>query len=103
MKGDLNLLSHIKKLSIQKFTSAALSLLSNTSDEQLIWLTYIAEKIPRKHAYKEKIRWIRELFRQKHPSLEVARRILTETNSVQRKHIVNFLVNSESGIIVMLA
>lgn len=89
----MNLLFHIKKLSTEKFTSAALSLLSNTSDEQLIWLTYVAEKIPRKHTYKEKIRWIRELFRHKHPSLEVARRILRESNSVQRKNIVSFLVN----------
>ncbi len=89
----MSLLYHIKKLSIEKFTSAALSLLSNTSDEQLIWLTYVAEKIPRKHTYKEKMRWIRELFRHKHPSLEVAQRILRESNSAQRKNIVDFLVN----------
>jgi MoaA/NifB/PqqE/SkfB family radical SAM enzyme len=93
MRGELNLLSYIKRLSSNKFTSAALSLLSNTSDEQLIWLTYLAEKIPRKDSYKKKIRWIRELFRQKHPSLDVARRILRESNPVQRKKIVNFLVN----------
>jgi MoaA/NifB/PqqE/SkfB family radical SAM enzyme len=93
MKGDSNFLSHIKRFSVAKFTSAALSLLSNTSDEQLIWLTYPAEKIPHKDSYKKKIRWIRELFRQKHPSLEVARRILRGSNSAQRKKIVNFLVN----------
>jgi MoaA/NifB/PqqE/SkfB family radical SAM enzyme len=93
MKGELNLLSRIKMLWVEKFTSTSLSLLSNTPDEQLIWLTYLAEKIPRKDTYKKKIRWIRELFRQKHPSLELARRILRESNSVQRKKIVNFLVN----------
>jgi MoaA/NifB/PqqE/SkfB family radical SAM enzyme len=93
MKGELNLLSRIKRLSVEKFTSTSLSLLTNTPDEQLIWLTYLAEKIPRKDTYKKKIRWIRELFRQKHPSLELARRILRESNSVQRKKIVNFLVN----------
>jgi MoaA/NifB/PqqE/SkfB family radical SAM enzyme len=93
MKGELNLLSRIKRLSVEKFTSTSLSLLTNTPDEQLIWLTYLAEKIPHKDTYKKKIRWIRELFRQKHPSLELARRILRESNSVQRKKIVNFLVN----------
>ncbi len=93
MKGDVNLLSRIKRFSSKKFTSAALSLLSNTSDEQLILLTYLAEIIPRKEIYKQKIGWIRESFRQKHPSLEVARRILRESNAVQRKKIVNFLVN----------
>jgi MoaA/NifB/PqqE/SkfB family radical SAM enzyme len=93
MRGDVSLLSHIKALSIEKFTSGALSLLSTTSDEHLIWLTYLAEKIPHKDIYKRKIRWIRELFRQRHPSSEVARRILRESNSAQRKKIVNFLVN----------
>lgn len=93
MKGEFNLLSRIKRLSVKKFTSTSLSLLSNTPDEQLTWLTYLAEKIPRKDIYKRKIRWIRESFRQGHPSLGVARRILRESNSVQRKKIVNFLVN----------
>ncbi len=92
-KGELNPLSHVKKLSVEKFTTATLSLLSNASDERLIRLTYLAEKIPRKHAYKEKIRWIRELFRQKHPTLEVARRILGESNPIQRKKIASFLIN----------
>lgn len=92
-RGDGTLLSRIKRLSSEKFTSVALSLLSNTSDEQLILLTYLAEKIPHKDTYKKKIRWIRESFRQKHPSLEVARRILRESNPVQRRRIVNFLVN----------
>lgn len=93
MKDNLHLLSRIKRLSSNKFTSAAISLLSNTSDEQLIWLTYLAEKIPRKDSYRKKNRWIRESFRQKHPSLDVARRILRESNPIQRKKIVNFLVN----------
>ena len=93
MRGTLSLLSRIKSRSIEKFTLAAPSLLSNASVEQLIWLTYLAEKIPHKDTYKRKIRWIRELFRQKHPSLEVARRILGESNPIQRKKIVNFLVN----------
>ena len=91
MKDNLHLLSRIKRLSSNKFTSAAISLLSNTSDEQLIWLTYLAEKIPRKDSYRKKIRWIRESFRQKHPSLDVARRILRESNPIQRKKIVNSL------------
>ena len=93
MKGDLKLFSRIKRPLVEKFTSTSLSLLSNTSDDQLTWLTYLAEKIPPKDSYREKMRWIREFFMQKHPSLEVARWMLRKSNPVQRENIVNFLVN----------
>lgn len=93
MKGDLKLFSRIKRPLIEKFTATSLSLLSNISDDQLTWLTYLAEKIPPKDSYREKMRWIRELFTQKHPSLEVARWMLRESNPVQRKNIAKFLVN----------
>ena len=93
MKGDLNLLSRIKRPLVKTFTATSLSLLSNTPDDRLTWLTYLAEKIPPKDSYREKMRWIPELFTQKHPSLEVARWMLRESNPVQRKNIVNFLVN----------
>ena len=51
-----------KRYSIEKFTSSALSLLANASSENLIRLTYLAEKIPQRESYREKIRWIRTLF-----------------------------------------
>jgi len=54
MKGNGTLLSRIKRLSSEKFTSAALALLSNTSDEQLILLTYLAKKIPHSENCAEK-------------------------------------------------
>ena len=37
-----------KRYSIEKFTTTAFSLLANTSKENLIRLTYLAEKIPQK-------------------------------------------------------
>jgi MoaA/NifB/PqqE/SkfB family radical SAM enzyme len=83
-----------KQYSIEKFTTTALSLLANTSRENLIRLTYLAEKIPQKESYREKIRWIRTLFQTDHPGLTIARRVLSETHPYHRKKIISdFIVN----------
>jgi MoaA/NifB/PqqE/SkfB family radical SAM enzyme len=90
----MNVYARMKHYSLEKFTTSALSLLANASDGQLIRLTHLAEKIPRKESYRRKIRWIRELFKQRHPGLQVARRILKEINPHHRKKIItNFIVN----------
>jgi MoaA/NifB/PqqE/SkfB family radical SAM enzyme len=83
-----------KQYSKVRFTRSALSLLANASKENLIRLTYLAEKIPQKQSYREKIRWIRTLFRTDHPGLAIARRVLNETHPRHRKMIIsNFIVN----------
>jgi len=84
----------VKRYSVEKFTTNSLSLLANTSKENLIRLTYLAEKIPQKESYREKIRWIRTLFQTDHPGLKIARRVLKETNAHHRKKIIsNFIIN----------
>ena len=83
-----------KRYSIEKFTANALSLLANASTENLIRLTYLAEKIPQKESYREKIRWIRTLFQTDHPGLTISRRVLNETHSLHRKKLIsNVIVN----------
>jgi MoaA/NifB/PqqE/SkfB family radical SAM enzyme len=83
-----------KRYSIERFTTNAFSLLANTSKENLVRLTYLAEKIPRKESYREKIRWIRTLFQTNHPGLVIARRVLNETHPHHRKKIIsNFIIN----------
>ncbi|HXX36357.1 MAG TPA: radical SAM protein [Thermodesulfobacteriota bacterium] len=83
-----------KRYSIEKFTTHALSLLAGASTENLIRLTYLAEKIPQKDSYREKIRWIRTLFQTNHPGLSIARRVLNETHSLHRRKLIsNFIVN----------
>lgn len=82
-----------KQYSIEKFTMAAFSLLANASEENLIRLTNLAEKIPQKESYQEKIRWIRTLFQTNHPGLAIAKRVLNETHPQHRKKIIsNFIV-----------
>ncbi len=83
-----------KRYSIERFTTTALSLLANASTENLIRLTYLAERIPQKESYREKIRWIRMLFETAHPGLGIARRVLSETHPHHRKKMIsNFIVN----------
>ena len=83
-----------KRYSIEKFTANALSLLANASTENLIRLTYLAERIPQKESYREKIRWIRTLFQTDHPGLTIARRVINETHPLHRKKLVsNLIVN----------
>ncbi len=83
-----------KRYSIGKFTTSALSLLANASTENLIRLTHLAEKIPQKESYREKIRWIRTLFQSDHPGLAIARRVLSETHPHHRKKLIsNFIIN----------
>jgi hypothetical protein len=69
----------IRDFTLVKFASTALLLLASISDEQLVKITYLAEVIPQKGSYKEKIRWIRELFREGHPGLQIARRVSKAT------------------------
>ncbi len=72
----------------------ALSLLASASKRNLIRLSYLAEKIPQKESYREKIRWIRTLFHTDHPALTIARRLLNETHPHHRKKIINnFIIN----------
>jgi MoaA/NifB/PqqE/SkfB family radical SAM enzyme len=85
--------SRLKKISLIKFTTHALSLLSGGSKENLIRLTRLAEKIPQKDYYREKIEWIRKLFERDHPALGIARRFIKETNPKQRETLVHFLAD----------
>jgi len=90
----MDLYRRTKRYSIEKFTTSAFSLLANASTENLIRLTHLAEKIPQKESYREKIQWIRTLFQTNHPGLAIARRVLGEIHPHHRKKIIsNFIVN----------
>lgn len=90
----MELYQRAKQYSLERFTTTALSLLANASKENLVRLTYLAERIPQKESYREKIRWIRTLFQNNHPGLTIARRVLKETHPHHRQKIIsNFIIN----------
>ncbi|MCP6657783.1 hypothetical protein NL521_28010, partial [Klebsiella pneumoniae] len=78
----------------EKIVSLLLSMATNASNENLARMTHLMELIPKKEYYKERIRWIRRLIRENHPSIEFPRRILREIHPNQReKWITNLAVN----------
>jgi len=88
------MLQSLKKYSRDRIVSSLLSLASNCSSENLVRMTYLMELIPGKQYYKDRIRWIRGLIRENHPSIEFPRRILRDLQPNQRdKWITNLLVN----------
>lgn len=88
------MLQSLKNYSTEKIVSLLLSLATSASDENLVRMTYLMEQIPRKDYYRERIRWIRGLIREKHPSMEFPRRILRDLHPRQRdKWITNLAVN----------
>lgn len=88
------MLKNIKTYSTEKVVSLLLSLATNASTENLARMTYLMELIPKKDYYRERIRWIRQLIRENHPSITFPRRILKELHPNQRdKWITNLAVN----------
>ena len=89
----MNSSSSLKRTAQIKFATLALSFLSGSSKENLIRFTRLIEKIPQKDSYRKKIGAIRDLFEKDHPFLEIANRVLKETNSKQKETLIQFLFN----------
>lgn len=68
-----------------------LPLLARASDENLIRLTHVLERIARLEQHKQYMRDLRALFERKHPAIEYARRILRDTNPTVRQKLFNNL------------
>jgi len=72
-----------------------LSMLESGSEETLIRLTRVAEHLPYTETHRKQIAWVRRLFEQRHPALQLARRILSEAHPNVRRGIVrNLFVRS---------
>jgi MoaA/NifB/PqqE/SkfB family radical SAM enzyme len=90
----MHMLQSLKNYSKEKVVSLLLSLAGNSSNENLVRMTYLMELIPKKDYYREKIRWIRQMIRDNHPAMEFPRRILRDLHPNQRdKWITNLAVN----------
>ena len=88
------MLQSLKNYTRDKILSTLLSMATNSSDDTLVSMTRLMEMIPKKDYYRQRIRWIRGLIQQKHPSIEFPRRILKELHPNQRdKWISNLAVN----------
>ncbi len=73
--------------------------LAHVTNDKLFKLTYrtiarLAEKLGKKDYYVRRIRWIRDLFDQGHPALEITKKILRSLNPHHRKTIIqSYVIN----------
>jgi hypothetical protein len=72
------MLQSLKNYTTEKAVSLLLSLGTSCSTENLVRMTHLMELMAKKDSYKERLRWIRRLIRENHPSIEFPRRILQE-------------------------
>ncbi|MGA2192312.1 MAG: radical SAM protein [Nitrospirota bacterium] len=90
----MNYYRRFKSYTMTQVVDAMLGMVGNSSDENLIRFTYLAEKIAKKDYYIRTIRWIRRMFKDGHPSLAVAKKIIRETHPNVRKRLVKaFIIN----------
>lgn len=88
------MIESLKNYTKEKILSYLLDMATTSTDETLIKMTHLMEMIPKKDYYKERIRWIRGLIRDKHPAIEFPRRILRDLHPNQRdKWISNLAIN----------
>ncbi|MCX6090563.1 MAG: radical SAM protein [Candidatus Atribacteria bacterium] len=85
----------IKAFGTEQVVKAMVGSLRNASDETIIKLTYLAEKLTPIEYYRDQIRGLRQMFEEKRPQIVLARRVLQETHpNVRQKLIENLIVKS---------
>jgi len=85
----------IKAFTAEQVVKAMVSSLRNSSDESIIRLTYLAEKLTPIEYYRDQIRGLRQMFEEKRPQIFLARRVLQEIHpNVRRKLIENLICKS---------
>jgi MoaA/NifB/PqqE/SkfB family radical SAM enzyme len=90
----MNYLSQVRNYTLSQIIGGLLGALGNSSDENLIRMTYLAEMLAQKDYYKRQIRRIRSLFESQHPSLAVAKKIMQEANPKHRRKLAEcFILN----------
>ncbi|MGB9642671.1 MAG: radical SAM protein [Candidatus Ratteibacteria bacterium] len=81
----------IKKYSAKQTLSGVLKILPHLSDQNALRILSVAEKISVNPAFKERVLVIEEKIRQKHPTLEIIRRLNNQLSSVPKKKLITNL------------
>jgi hypothetical protein len=92
-------LSHKERAKVMAI-DLLIALLAHLTDHDTLFkatcrmLAKLAEEVAQKDYYVRKIRWIRELFDEDHPSSKIAKRLLRTPNPHHRKTIIqSFILN----------
>ncbi len=81
----------IKKYSAKQTLSGVLKILPHLSDQNVLRILSVAEKISVNPAFKERVLVIEEKIKQKHPTLEIVRRLNNQLSSVPKKKLITNL------------
>jgi MoaA/NifB/PqqE/SkfB family radical SAM enzyme len=73
---------------------AAPLLVNQATDDRVILLTHILERVARKDRHKAQLRALREMVETNHPAAELARRVLSLHSNVRRRFISSLGVNA---------
>ena len=85
-------MENFKNYTTKQTVNLIMKALGNTSDENLIRLTYAAERIAPK--FKPEIGKVRKLFEDKAPAYFLAQKVLKEIHpNVRDKMVLNFMIN----------
>lgn len=93
----MGLMEGLKRYSYSRLADTLLKYLSEASDESIIRFLKFARRIPRdpENDIVTGINYIIRVFQQKHPALQVVKRIMTDTHPSVRKRIVeNWIIKS---------
>ncbi len=85
---------HIRRYTLEQSVNLAIKLISKASDDNLIRLTYLLERLAPSHTDANSVRVVREAFRTGHPSVVLAKKLGRELSDTYRKGIANFIVQS---------
>lgn len=90
----MKVLKELKSSLLSRLLYGSLQILSASSTRSIIAYTYLAELITQRDHYKRAIRKIRGMFKEGHPALHVAMRIIRDTNPKQKKQLIRcFIIN----------
>jgi MoaA/NifB/PqqE/SkfB family radical SAM enzyme len=84
----------LRQFSVEQVIGLGLRILSSASDENLVRLAGVLEKIARSRTKKETIGAIKEAFKNNHPSIVLAKRLLKDLNPRCKKSIISYVVNA---------
>lgn len=90
----MKILKELKAYLFSKLFYGSIQLLSISSPRVIIAYTNLAELITQRDHYKRAIRKIREMFREGHPALHIAMKIIRGTSPRQKKQLIKcFIIN----------
>ncbi len=82
----------IKNYLKEQVVNKTVSIMPNVSNETLVKLTYLAEKLAKDPNHAEKIKGIRESFRRNGPSVELVRRLAKNLSVKSKEKLVSNLI-----------